>query len=95
MNAVVCACGRRIERVSGFPNIEDLRTATHDPDECSRAIGYQSRLDGRVEMVEPFIAQLAERRSIARRVGRGGELAEIRTNLLDLTRSLPLGPVKR
>jgi hypothetical protein len=91
VNAVVCACGRRAEIDGPWTSLGfgALRTPSHDPDECSRQIGYQGRLDGRAEMVEPTIKHLLERRSLS-----GLEIAEIRTNLLDLVHSLPLGPVR-
>lgn len=88
MNAVVCACGRRIET---HGPIHDpwglLHDRGHDPDECSRQIGFQGRFDGRQEMAEAAVEHLIERQTLG-----GAEIAEIRTNLLDFVKSLPLGP---
>lgn len=88
MDAVVCACGRRVEREypSTRPTMFDLRAPGHDPNECSRQIGFQGRFDGRREMAEFAIEHLAARRALG-----GAEIAEIRTNLLDAVNSMPLG----
>jgi hypothetical protein len=96
MNAAVCACGRRLESegtYSGGPStsylMSALRTETHDPDECSRQVGFQGRFDGRREMALAAVDHLIERQTLD-----GKEVAEIRTNLLDLVTSLPLAPVR-
>lgn len=86
MDAVVCACGRRIESSTFRPSFATLRTEGHDPDECSRQIGFQGRLDGRAEMVDAAIDHLEERGSLS-----GAELFEIRTVLSQLVSTLPLG----
>jgi len=82
--AIVCACGRRVEAegVAYLP-FTYLREGDHDPDECSRQIVYQGRIDGRLEMVDVTIEHL-----IARRTLNPGGLAEIHTVLLDRARSL-------
>jgi len=103
MNAVQCACGRRIERETNHPSIEDLRTPLHSPDECSRNIGYQGRIDGRREMAWyqgridgrremaiAAVAHLINRRSLS-----APEVCEIRDNLLQMVTSLPLEEVRR
>lgn len=81
MDAIMCACGRRIEREypSPRPTMYDLRTAGHDPDECSRQIGFQSRLRGRHEMVDRTMEHLLSRNSLG-----PNELSEIRTELVHL-----------
>lgn len=91
-SVAVCACGRRLESDWKTPDglMMSLRTPGHDPDECSRQIGYQGRFDGRAEMVEPVMDHLSARGSLA-----GRELAETRAELLGLVHSIPLGPVKR
>jgi len=90
VNAVVCACGRTIERGELLmpPTIDDLRAAGHDPDECSRQVGFQGRFDGRREMALLAVDHLSERGTLG-----GLEIAEIRTNLLDAVHSLTLGKV--
>lgn len=89
MKAIVCACGRRVEDqdwATGTGLALALRTPGHDPDECSRRIGFQGRLDGRREMAEAAVEQLMERGTLG-----GKEIAEIRTNLLDMVLSLGFG----
>ena len=87
MDAVVCACGRRIESETRRLSFADLRTEGHDPDKCSRQIGFQGRFDGRAEMVEAALAHLSERGSLY-----GVELFEVRQVLSALVATLPLGP---
>lgn len=90
MKAIVCACGRRIEDqdwATGTGLALALRTPGHDPDECSRNIGFQGRLDGRREMAEAAVEHLVERGTLS-----GVEIAEIRSNLLDMVVSLGAGP---
>lgn len=92
LQAAVCACGRRIESsnpmLSAMTLMAELKAHGHDPNECSRGIAYQGRFDGRREMALAAVEHLIERRTLS-----GEEIAEIRTNLLDLVHSLPLGAV--
>lgn len=81
MNAIVCACGRRVE--SDDPLSTDfvalLRRGDHDPDECSRQMGFQSKLQGRHEMIDATMSHLLERRSLGVE-----ELAEIKVHLVHI-----------
>lgn len=53
MNVLVCACGRRYEteRFLGITMLpwSLLKTSTHDPDECSRAVLDAPRLRAALE----------------------------------------------
>lgn len=91
MKAIVCACGRRVEDqdwATGAGLALLLKTSGHDPDECSRNIGFQGRLDGRREMAEAAVEHLVERGTLS-----GVEIAEIRSNLLNKVISLGFGKV--
>ena len=87
-HAAVCACGRKLESDDHTRTpmllMADLRTATHDPDECSRNIGYEERCRGRREMVEATMRHLLIRRSLS-----AAELAETRTELLGYVMHMP------
>ena len=85
MDAVICACGRRLESDTHL-DFADLLTEGHDPDECSRQVGFQGRFNGRAEMVDAVVAHLGERESMS-----GAELFEIRQVLSASAATMPLG----
>ena len=91
MSTWICACGRKYESDKQFAELAgwaNLFADGHNPDDCSRRIGYQDRLDGRAEMIVAIRKELIARRTLG-----GAEIAELTGNLREA--ALRIRPVSR